>query len=117
MLHVVVVEDDDATRQSIVELLEGEGYSVTAAADGAEGLRALRERRVDVVVLDLAPPGMDGREFRRRQLADPRIADVPVVVVSGAAPPRLEGAPLVAKPLDPDLLVAALALATRGRRR
>lgn len=57
---VLVVEDDKAVRQTTVELLRSEGYGVIEAADGIEGLQRLKEESVDVVLLDLHLPRLDG---------------------------------------------------------
>ncbi|HET9594098.1 MAG TPA: response regulator [Anaeromyxobacteraceae bacterium] len=82
MSRVLVLEDDEATRQSLAAVLRARGYLVACASDGREGLRQLHEQRPDVVLLDLNMPGMDGWEFRRAQLQDPTVADVPIIVVS-----------------------------------
>ena len=67
-------------------VLECEGYSTVRATDGEGALRALRAGlRPCLILLDLFMTGMDGLEFRRLQSADPSIADIPVVVVSGVA--------------------------------
>jgi CheY-like chemotaxis protein len=82
---VLVVDDDRDIRETLEELLRDEGYEVVTARNGAEALAAVRRERPALVVLDLFMPVMDGVEFRRRQLADPEIADVPVIVISAAA--------------------------------
>jgi CheY-like chemotaxis protein len=82
---VLVVDDDKDIRETLQELLEDEGYAVATARNGAEALERLRDVHPGLVVLDLFMPVMDGVEFRRRQLADPEIAGVPVVVISAAA--------------------------------
>ena len=82
---VFVVEDDAIIRESIVVLLETEGYHVREAANGQRALDALKKlsRPPCMILLDLTMPVMDGIEFRQHQLRDPHIAAVPVVVVSG----------------------------------
>ena len=77
--RLLVVEDDDRIRVSLQMALEDEGYDVDAVPTGELALARLREHPVDVVLLDLMLPGIDGfdclRELRRT-------SDVPVVVVS-----------------------------------
>jgi CheY-like chemotaxis protein len=110
-LRVLVADDDDAIRESLVELLETEGYATTAARNGAEALELLRAHAVSVVLLDLKMPEVDGYEFRARQLEDPAIADVPVIVISAdhrADVARLAGAELVSKPFDVAPLLAMI---------
>ncbi len=81
---ILVVEDDPDLRETLLEVLEDEGFEVLMAADGGEALAALEERRgAALVVLDLGMLGMDGLEFLRRQLASPVLSSVPVVVLSG----------------------------------
>jgi CheY-like chemotaxis protein len=80
---VLVVDDDDEIRESLVELLEERGFRAAAAADGAQALAALRAGlRPSLILLDLMMPVMDGVTFRQRQLADPDLAAIPVVLVS-----------------------------------
>ncbi len=83
--RVVVIEDDDLIRDSLLEILGDNGYEAIGARDGREALDKLANLADPVpslIVLDLMMPGMDGREFRRRQLADPTISQIPVVVIS-----------------------------------
>jgi CheY-like chemotaxis protein len=113
--HVMVVEDDRDTREVLRLILEMEGIGVTEAADGLEALDRLHELREAhpcrpcVIVLDIMMPRCSGPEFRRRQLKDPLIADVPVIVLSAVADQvRLEELAAYAKvpkPFDPDQLV------------
>lgn len=105
---LLVVEDDDDTRGALIELLESEGYSVRAVADGASALVALRVERFRLMVLDLLLPDMDGYELRRRQLAEPALASVPVIVLTADASARLEGVPIVRKPFDIDDLLLVI---------
>jgi CheY-like chemotaxis protein len=61
-VRVLVVEDDDDNRELMSEVLESAGYEVLSASSGADGLRALAERSVDVVITDVGMPGMGGLE-------------------------------------------------------
>jgi CheY-like chemotaxis protein len=83
--HVIlVVEDDELIRDSLVEFLDEQGYQATGAVDGVDALGRLRSGAPlpCVIVLDLMMPNMDGRSFREEQLRDPRLAAIPVIVVS-----------------------------------
>jgi CheY-like chemotaxis protein len=80
--RVLVVDDDRDNRELLVELLTGEGYLVSSASDGRLALAEARALRPDVILLDLMMPVMNGWEFRDAQLRDPRLASVPVVIVS-----------------------------------
>ena len=89
--HVMVVEDDRDTREVVKLILELEGIGVTEASDGFEALDRLHKLRAEnpllpcAIVLDIMMPRCSGTEFRRRQLEDPLISDVPVIVLSAIA--------------------------------
>lgn len=63
MFHILVVDDDKNTRRLFQAVLEAENYSVTTAADGEEALAVLDREHIDLVVLDIMMPRMDGYEF------------------------------------------------------
>jgi CheY-like chemotaxis protein len=108
--HVLVAEDDSATRNFIVAALTDEGYEVTAAADGKSALERCAEAKPDLVVLDLNMPILDGFEFLRRRGTD---CAAPVIAVSAAFRRSqlhdLEVAAFVAKPFDLNVLIATVA--------
>ena len=81
---VLVVEDDQDVRDTILDLLSDEGMPATGMADGAAALRFLRTAPVkpDLILLDLMMPGVNGMEFRRLQMEDPALAGIPVVLLS-----------------------------------
>lgn len=81
---VLVVEDNVDVREMMQILLEDAGYDVRAAANGREALASMRACRPSLVLLDLDMPVMDGWEFRRRQIADDRLSDVPVICVTAS---------------------------------
>ena len=82
--QVLLIDDDEDTRGGVAELIRMDGCEVVEAADGAEALATLRAGcRPCVMLLDLNMPGMSGWEFREQQRRDRRIAQVPVVVLSG----------------------------------
>ncbi|MHB0970740.1 MAG: response regulator transcription factor [Thermoanaerobaculia bacterium] len=77
--RVLVVEDDEAIRRSIVAQLRGEGYETVEAENGKEGLAAVRSERPDVIVTDLAMPVMDGFTFVTTVR---KTATTPIIVLS-----------------------------------
>ena len=83
---VLVVDDDADLRESIEAVLVSHGHPVATAAGGAEALAWLERRDADpcVVLLDLMMPGMSGFELRSKMVADPGLASIPVVVITGA---------------------------------
>jgi CheY-like chemotaxis protein len=114
--NVLIVEDDPDTREMLSTLLSIEGFYAVGAEDGLEALHLLRtvkHRAPDVpclVLLDLKMPRLSGHEFRRAQLGDPTVANVPVALLSGAVDieQRAEALGAVAsvtKPIDVELLM------------
>ena len=108
---VLIVEDDPDALEALGDLLESHGYGVSSARNGAEALRLLKDLPLPrLIVLDLLMPTMDGWEFRLRQKNDPRIAGIPVVVVSassGAKP--IDADTILRKPVDIDRLLETVA--------
>jgi DNA-binding response OmpR family regulator len=79
--HVLVVEDEAPLRELIVVTL-GDEYDCEEVGDGETALAVLEERPPDLVFLDVMLPGIGGIDILRKMRADPRLRDVPVVVVS-----------------------------------
>lgn len=82
---VLLVDDDPDVRDTMSFVLESAGYDVRAAKNGFDALESLRAHAApSLILLDLMMPIMNGWEFRAEQLRDPRLAAIPVVVVTGA---------------------------------
>ena len=123
--HILLVEDDPEARDEMAGVLRREGYAVVAAADGEEALEAVRREMPALILLDLMMPVMDGFEFRVRQMQDPALAEIPIIVLSGGWDLQRKAAALGAtaclqKPVDPSRLLAmvgasGMAPAARGR--
>ncbi len=113
----MVVDDDVDIRETISDLLEMRGFQVIGAGDGDGAMAQLQDgARPSVILLDLMMPGLSGEEFRRQQLADPALAAIPVVLLSGAcgvdeAAERMHVASL-AKPVE---LAELMAMVERYR--
>ncbi len=112
---ILVVEDDADIVDGVCMLLESEGYHVSVAPNGRAALDLLAQGDPlpSVILLDLMMPVMNGFEFRKAQLADPRIAAVPVVLMtadSDAAEKirRIGAAGALGKPFNLDALLAAV---------
>jgi CheY-like chemotaxis protein len=115
--RVAVVEDDADIRDLVVDVLVALGFEAVGYADGAEALLALRAPGPTpaVILLDLEMPGMTGWEFRREQLADPRLAAIPVVVASAVDRASIEADAFLPKPYETAELCGVLArVAMRG---
>lgn len=101
---VLVVEDDDALRTEIAEVLEQDGFVVTQATGGSTALDLLHRRpEMDLILLDLWMPDMDGWTFRSEQRADPILREIPVIVLSADASAQaraIDAAGFIRKPFD-----------------
>jgi signal transduction histidine kinase/DNA-binding response OmpR family regulator len=82
-VRVLVVDDDEASRQLIRQALTRRGWSVCEAADGRSALERVQEARPDVVLLDQVMPGMNGFTFIRKLRSHPQWRLIPIVVVTG----------------------------------
>lgn len=109
--RVVLIDDDPDLRQLVKLTLEfTAGWDVTVAADGAEGIEAVRNVMPDVVLVDYMMPGMDGYEVCRDLKEDPQTAGIPLVFLTArkeldAERVREVGAQgVVVKPFDPEQL-------------
>ena len=107
---VLVVEDNEEIREVLEVMIRADGTRVESAGDGAQGLeRASREPYPCLILLDLKMPVMDGLQFLERRNADPEVARIPVIMLTGSV--ELEGRErelnlqgFVKKPFDPDVL-------------
>jgi DNA-binding response OmpR family regulator len=116
-----VVDDSDIQREVIADALTAEGYEVSVAADGQEGLAAARDSHPDVLILDLMMPGMDGAALLAEIRSDASFAGMRVVVTTGIHTPHvarlLRPDAILFKPFGPGELVGAVAgLVQRGTR-
>jgi len=80
MFHILVVDDDKNTRKYLSAVLEAENYTVTAAADGEEAMQLMDKEYIDLVVLDVMMPKMDGYSFTRELRAMNN--NLPILMVS-----------------------------------
>jgi CheY-like chemotaxis protein len=81
-VSVLVVEDDVEIRETFMDVLRDEGYTVAAVADGAAALELLKTITPKVILLDLNMPVMNGAAFRRTQCLDPALAAIPTVFMT-----------------------------------
>jgi CheY-like chemotaxis protein len=113
---ILVVEDNDLTREAMRRLLESHGYRVICKPNGREALLYLLQGgRPAVILLDLNMPVMDGRQFRELQRAesDGDVAGIPVIVLSSGRDLTEQAASLgatdcIAKPVEAGTLLRAI---------
>ncbi|HUS13674.1 MAG TPA: response regulator [Chloroflexia bacterium] len=113
--YVLVVDDDEAVRLLLLNLLDDEGYLARGAGDAYEAMDQVATDSPALLLLDLMMPGVSGVEFLARLRRDPRWADLPVILLS--AHPRLREIAqdlrvvvALAKPFDVALLLDHVAL-------
>ncbi len=81
---VLVVDDEFAALEVLALLLTGEGFGVSTASNGEEALQRLAEASVHLVITDYKMPKMDGSELCLRMLAEPQLANIPVIFTSAS---------------------------------
>jgi CheY-like chemotaxis protein len=108
---VLVIEDDEDTREALVALFRAEGYGCEGVADGLAALSLMTwgEFQPHIILVDLLMPGMDGDQFRAFVRQNPAWARIPIVLCSGSEVTRLTPADfyrVMQKPLDVDGLLS-----------
>src|SRR6185503_3520327 len=110
---ILVIDDEKDLIELVRYNLEKEGYDAIAASDGQTGLDIAQRHKLDLIVLDLMMPGMDGLEVCRRLRSDPRTGRIPLIMLTAKATEadRIVGLELgaddyITKPFSPRELVA-----------
>jgi chemosensory pili system protein ChpA (sensor histidine kinase/response regulator) len=108
---VLVIEDDQDTRDMYETLLKFKGFTVQTARTGTEGFTRACESKPSVILTDLGLPNIDGWEVVRRLKSDARTNDIPIIVITGRTTSELDdkassfGTRVLLKPCPPDMLV------------
>ena len=115
---VLVVDDDEMVRKLVGAILKEEPYRLVCVGSAQEAMAALRTVRPDVILMDIEMPGMDGMQATRQIKADPRFADVPVIMITGHSGSdtvrnsfRSGAADFIVKPFDREKMIAKVAAA------
>lgn len=112
---VLIIEDDHSIRELLQELLESEGYTVSTAVNGLEGLKHLENGlNPNLILFDLMMPVMDGYTFRKEQLKNEHWKEIPVVVMSAEANAKkkmkdYEVEVFLSKPIELDTILETVA--------
>lgn len=114
MKRILIVDDDPVSRHFLAKILEDEGYSLASASDGAEGLAQLRKKDVDLALLDVWMPRMNGLEVLGH-MRNEAIRTKAVIMTSDGTPETLlkaireQAYQYLTKPVDPEALVHLVA--------
>ena len=112
-MSVLLIDDDQDASEIIALLLKRAGYTVALAANGCEGLAMLERVRPQLILLDVHMPVMDGPRFREAQRRDPRLLEIPTVVMSSDPGTEmvldLEITATIAKPAPLDAIMGYVA--------
>ena len=113
--RILVVEDDEDSREIYREILEESGFEVDTAVTGPEAVLMARERRPAAILMDISVPEMDGWAVTAELNADPGTADIPVIVVTAytfsadrARAESLGCAGFLTKPCEPSRVLAEI---------
>ena len=106
---ILVIDDDPSAARLVGYILEREGYHVDTVANGLEGIKMVRDEEPDLVILDVMLPGLDGFEVCYRLRAEPRTAQLPILMLSAkvqeidkATGLRAGANEYLTKPADPE---------------
>lgn len=83
--RILCIEDEAEMIELMRLVLEREGFEVTGAMGGEQGLKAMRQEKPDLILLDLMMPGIDGWEVYRQMRADKELTEIPVIIVTAKA--------------------------------
>lgn len=111
-LKVLIVDDEEGTREAIGYILEKRGFIAEDAANGKKALEKVAQEKPDIIILDIAMPEMDGLQTCKRLRENPDTQDIPIIFLSAqrsptALAPEAPGAPIeyISKPCDIDRLL------------
>jgi len=85
--ELLLIEDEQIMIDLLEKKLRKEGYKVSVAKDGLEGLERIRERKPDLILLDIIMPKMSGFEVMKEMQKDPELSEIPVIIISNSGQP------------------------------
>lgn len=114
--RILIVDDSPTERHILTELLTGQGYAVSIATDGAQGIEAARRELPDLIVMDVVMPGINGFQATRTLNRDPATGKIPVILCTTKSEEtdkiwgmRQGAQDYVTKPIDGAALLAKIA--------
>jgi adenylate cyclase len=122
---ILIADDKEENRELLKIMLLSQGYKVYEASDGEEGLAMIKEKKPDVVLLDIEMPKMNGLEVCKRMIEDEELVKIPVIFVTSAEEFKEEqklvlgldtGAlDYILRPISQDVLLARVRVGIRLR--
>ena len=123
MFRILVVEDDKNTRKLMEAVLSQNGYEPVPACDGVEALDILDKKHIDLILLDIMMPRMDGYEFTEIIRSNPALGDIPILMVTAKETPADKKKGFIigtddymVKPVDEDEMILRIAALLRRSR-
>ena len=123
MFRILVVEDDRNTRRLMEAVLSQHGYEPVPACDGVEALDVLDKKHIDLILLDIMMPRMDGYEFTEIIRSNPALGDIPILMVTAKETPADKKKGFIigtddymVKPVDEDEMILRIAALLRRSR-
>jgi DNA-binding response OmpR family regulator len=113
-LKILVIEDDEFSRDALAHLLSAEGYQTLSAHDGESGLAQAHDELPDLIIVDLDLPGINGKQVIETIRGDGSLSETPILVVTGAEAKEAEMAveaganSYLTKPIEFDHLIGVL---------
>ncbi len=117
MQRVLIVDDSESVRVSLRAILEGAGFEVFESEDGLDALEVLKEQsEIDMILLDINMPAMNGIEFAKEQSKNENICRIPTILVTTESHPKLAVEAKktgvvkawITKPVKPEILVSTI---------
>jgi DNA-binding response OmpR family regulator len=116
LIYILYIEDERPVIDLVREALKLAGYKVVGATSGRQGLTMMRERKPDLLLLDLMMPDINGWDVYREMKTDDELTDIPVIVVSAKVPEHgktiIEDLPpvddYITKPFDVEQLIRSV---------
>jgi CheY-like chemotaxis protein len=85
MASILIVEDNDLSRDMLTRRLKRRGYEILTAPDAEIGMKLAHDERPDIILMDMSLPRVDGWEATRRLKADPDTKDIPIIALTAHA--------------------------------
>lgn len=90
-MNILILEDDESIQKMLEMLLKGEGYKTIAMESVLQAFEHIRKGTIDLILMDIGLPGLDGISFTQKIRKYPQLRDIPIIVITGQPKEFLEG--------------------------